>query len=29
MQVMFPKGFDRTGWSPDGEKAGWFLTKST
>jgi len=24
---MFPKGFDRTGWNPDGERAGWFRTK--
>jgi hypothetical protein len=26
---MFPKGFDRTGWNPDREKAGWFMTKFT
>jgi hypothetical protein len=26
---MFPKGFDRTGWSPDAERAGWFMTKFT
>jgi hypothetical protein len=26
---MFPKGFDRTGWNPDGERAGWFMTKFT
>lgn len=26
---MFPKGFDRTGWNPDGDKAGWFMTKFT
>ncbi|HEU0247719.1 MAG TPA: hypothetical protein VFR38_11600 [Gaiellaceae bacterium] len=26
---MFPKGFDPTGWNPDGERAGWFLTKFT
>jgi hypothetical protein len=24
---MFPKGFDRTGWNPDSDKAGWFMTK--
>ena len=26
---MFPKGFDRTGWNPDPDRAGWFLTKFT
>jgi len=26
---MFPKGFDRTGWNPHGERAGWFMTKFT
>jgi hypothetical protein len=26
---QFPKGFDRTGWNPDGERAGWFQTKFT
>ena len=26
---MFPKGFDRTGWNPDSERAGWFQTKFT
>ena len=26
---MFPKGFDRTGWNPDPDKAGWFITKFT
>lgn len=26
---MFPKGFDRTGWNPDSDKAGWFMTKFT
>jgi hypothetical protein len=26
---MFPKGFDRIGWNPDGERAGWFMTKFT
>jgi hypothetical protein len=26
---MFPKGFDRTGWNPDPDKAGWFMTKFT
>jgi hypothetical protein len=25
----FPEGFDRTGWSPQGERAGWFRTKFT
>lgn len=24
---MFPKDFDRTGWDPDGERAGSFITK--
>jgi hypothetical protein len=26
---MFPKGFDRTGWNPDGERVGWLTTKFT
>ncbi len=26
---MFPKGFDRTGWNPDSDRAGWFMTKFT
>jgi hypothetical protein len=26
---MFPKGFDRTGWSPEPGHAGWFRTKFT
>jgi hypothetical protein len=26
---MFPKEFDRTGWSPEREHAGWFATKFT
>lgn len=26
---MFPKGFDRTGWNPNGDHAGWFRTKFT
>jgi hypothetical protein len=26
---MFPKGFDRTGWNPDSDRVGWFLTKFT
>jgi hypothetical protein len=26
---MFPKGFDRTGWNPDGERAGWLMTRFT
>jgi hypothetical protein len=26
---QFPSGFDRTGWNPDGERAGWFLSKFT
>ena len=25
----FPKGFDRTGWNPDSDSAGWFRTKFT
>ena len=26
---MFPKRFDRTGWNPDSDRAGWFMTKFT
>jgi hypothetical protein len=26
---QFPKGFDRTGWSPERGDAGWFRTKFT
>jgi hypothetical protein len=26
---MFPKGFDRTGWSPERGHAGWSRTKFT
>ena len=26
---MFPKGFDRTGWSPNRERVGWLMTKFT
>jgi len=26
---LFPKGFDRTGWSPERGRAGWFMTKFT
>jgi hypothetical protein len=27
--TMFPKDFDRTGWSPERGHAGWFRTKFT
>jgi hypothetical protein len=26
---MFPKGFDRSGWNPDRDRAGWFMAKFT
>jgi hypothetical protein len=26
---QFPNGFDRTGWNPDRDRAGWFRTKFT